>query len=538
MQDQITPEPDANSTVYTLDDLSKRLKRTVESVFDHVRVRAEVSRPTRAASGHLYFTLKDDSATLDAVCWKGVAAGLTTMPEEGLEVVVTGKLSTFPGRSKYQIVVQDVEIAGEGAILKQLEERRRRLAAEGLFDPERKQPIPSMPRVIGVVTSPTGAVIRDILHRLKERFPVHVLVWPVLVQGESAAAEITAAIDGFDALVDTPTDTPSDTLPHGLPKPDVLIVARGGGSLEDLMAFNDEAVVRAVARCRLPVISAVGHETDTTLIDHAADRRAPTPTAAAEMATPVAAEITARLNELSARMLRAVSRQIEDAGQRVRHLDRALGDPGMVIEARGQRLDLAERGLDQHLDTLLAAGERQLSRIGDRLPTPTQQLAEATEAVSHLGQRADHAIERLMRGRAEKAGRLGERLTAPMEKIARTESRLEVIFERMAASMRQRLESAGQQLEQAGRLLESTSFQRTLDRGFAIVSSAEGGIIRSASMANAGSEVSIRFADGQRDAVIAGKAAEAKMPASSIKTPSKRKPQGKPDGDGGQGDLF
>lgn len=535
MQDQITPEPDGNQTVYTLDDLSKRLKRTVESVFDHVRVRAEVSRPTRAASGHLYFTLKDDSATLDAVCWKGVAAGLTTMPEEGLEVVVTGKISTFPGRSKYQIVVQDVEIAGEGAILKQLEERRRRLAAEGLFDPERKQPIPSMPRVIGVVTSPTGAVIRDILHRLKERFPVHVLVWPVLVQGESAAAEITAAIDGFDAFV----DMPADGMSHGLPTPDVLIIARGGGSLEDLMAFNDENVVRAVARCRLPVISAVGHETDTTLIDHAADRRAPTPTAAAEMATPVAAEITARLNELSARMMRAVSRQIEDAGQRIRHLDRALGDPGMVIEARGQRLDLAARGLDQHLDTLLATGERRLSRIGDRLPTPTQQLSEATEVVSRLGQRADHAIENLMRSSADKAGRLGERLTAPMEKIARTESRLDVIFERMAASMRQRLETAGQQLEQASRLLESTSFQRTLDRGFAIVSTAEGGIIRSASMAAEGSDVSIRFADGQRDAVIAGKTAGTTSSTTPTKIPSKQKPQRKPPGDGGgQGDLF
>ena len=309
------------------------------------------------------------------------------------------------------------------------------------------------------------------------------------------------------------------------------------------MAFNDEHVVRAVARCRLPVISAVGHETDTTLIDHAADRRAPTPTAAAEMATPVAAEITARLNELSARMMRAVSRQLEDAGQRIRHLDRALGDPGMVIEARGQRLDLAVRGLDQHLDTMLATGERRLSRIGDRLPTPTQQLAEAGEAVLRLGQRADHAVESLMRGRADKAGRLGERLTAPMEKIARTESRLDVIFARMAASMRQRLETAGQQLEQASRLLESTSFQRTLDRGFAIVSSAEGGIIRSASMATEGSDVSIRFADGQRDAVITGQTAGAKISKPPTKAQNraqtKQKPQRKPRGDsGGQGDLF
>jgi exodeoxyribonuclease VII large subunit len=414
-------------------------------------VKAEVSRPTRAASGHLYFTLKDDTATLDAVCWRGGVAKLTTMPEEGLEVIVTGRISTYPGHSKYQIVVQDVEIAGEGAILKQLEERRRRLYAEGLFDAELKKPIPAMPQVIGVVTSPTGAVIRDILHRISERFPVHVLVWPVLVQGETAAAEIAAAIKGFDSLIDSASED--------LPCPDTVIVARGGGSLEDLMAFNDEAVVRAAAACRLPLISAVGHETDTTLIDHAADSRAPTPTAAAEMATPVAAEIKARLSETEGRITRAMGRRIEDARERVRALERALSDPGMVIESRGQRFDYVSRSLEQ-------------------------------------------AVDSLIRSREGKVRQLGEHLVAPLENIARTETRIEVMFERMKASMRKRIDTAGQRLEQASLLLDSTSFQKTLDRGFAIVSTAEGKTMRRAAEASGGQAVSIRFADGQRDAVM------------------------------------
>ncbi len=453
MQDEITPDNDANKAVFTLDDLSKQLKRTIESVFDNIRVKAEVSRPTHAASGHLYFTLKDDTSTLDAVCWKGSVSRLTTMPEEGLEVIVTGRISTYAGRSKYQIVVQDVEIAGEGALLKQLEERRRRLADEGLFDPDLKKPIPAIPQVIGVVTSPTGAVIRDILHRLSERFPVHVLVWPVLVQGEAAGAEIAAAIDGFDSLI--------DAAPKGIPCPDTVIVARGGGSLEDLMAFNDEAVVRAAAGCRLPLISAVGHETDTTLLDHAADCRAPTPTAAAEMATPVAAEIEARLNESAARISRAMGRKIEESNEKARALGRALGDPGVVIDSHGQRLDYVDRALDQQFDACFAEGDRRL-------------------------------------------GRIRENLVAPVEYIAQGEARLEVLLERMTSNIGRRVGAAGQKLEQASRLLESTSFQKTLDRGFAIVSTADGEIMRSAEMTPDGQAVSIRFADGLRDAVLGG----------------------------------
>jgi len=277
----ISPDLAGNLPEYSVSELSQALKRTVEDTYPYVRVRGEISGFKRAASGHLYLALKDESAVLDGVCWRGVAGRLGIRPEDGMEVVCTGKLTTYPGRSKYQIVIEAMELAGEGALLKLLEDRRKKLAAEGLFDEARKKPLPFLPDVIGVVTSPTGAVIRDILHRLNDRFPRHVLLWPVLVQGEGAAAQIAAAIEGFNRIA-----------PGGrVPRPDVLIVARGGGSLEDLWAFNEEIVVRAAAGSVIPLISAVGHETDTTLIDYASDRRAPTPTAASEMALPVRADL-------------------------------------------------------------------------------------------------------------------------------------------------------------------------------------------------------------------------------------------------------
>ena len=270
------PKAGDNALPFTVSELSGALKRTVEGAFGHVRVRGEISGWKRHASGHCYMTLKDADACMDAVLWRGQAASLAFRPEDGAEVIASGKLTTYPGRSKYQLVVDRLELAGEGALMALLDKRRRALAAEGLFDAERKRPLPFLPRTIGIVTSPTGAVIRDILHRLADRCPTRVIVWPVPVQGEGAAAKVAAAIEGFGALT-------------GADRPDLLIVARGGGSIEDLWAFNEEEVVRAAASSPIPLISAVGHETDTTLIDHAADRRAPTPTAAAEMAVPVRA---------------------------------------------------------------------------------------------------------------------------------------------------------------------------------------------------------------------------------------------------------
>src|ERR1700722_8348704 len=288
-----------NLPEYSVSELSQAVKRHIESDFGHVRVRGEVSGFKRHSSGHCYLSLKDADAVLDAVIWRPLAQRLALKPEDGMEVVCTGRMTTYASRSKYQLVIEAVELAGIGALLKMLEERRKKLAAEGLFDDSRKRPLPYLPEVIGVVTSPTGAVIRDILHRLRDRFPRHVLVWPVPVQGENAAAAVAAAIEGFNALK-----------PGGeIPRPDLLIVARGGGSLEDLMAFNEEIVVRAAAASRIPLISAVGHETDTTLIDFAADQRAPTPTAAAEMAVPVKQEVWLGIKQLDARLMGAMQRQ-------------------------------------------------------------------------------------------------------------------------------------------------------------------------------------------------------------------------------------
>src|ERR1700676_3818539 len=287
-----------NQPEYTVSELAAALKRSIEENFSVVRVRGEVSGFKRVSSGHCYFALKDADAVLDAVCWRTTAFKLSIQPEDGMEVIATGRLTTYPGRSKNQLIVDSIELAGIGALLKLLEERRRRLAAEGLFAAERKRKLPYLPEVIGVVTSPTGAVIRDILHRLADRFPRRVVVWPVSVQGENAAAQVAAAIEGFNLLQ-----------PGGaVPRPDLIIVARGGGSLEDLMAFNEEIVVRAAAASAIPLISAVGHETDTTLIDHASDRRAPTPTAAAEMAVPVRLDLMAELSGKSARLARGLSR--------------------------------------------------------------------------------------------------------------------------------------------------------------------------------------------------------------------------------------
>ena len=295
--------PGDNAPALSVSELSGALRRSVEEAFGHVRVRGEISGFKRVGSGHCYMTLKDENAAIDGVIWKGQAAAMRFRPEDGIEVIATGKLTTYPGRSKYQIIIDRMEIAGQGALMALLDQRRRMLAAEGLFDDQRKRPLPYMPRIIGVVTSPTGAVIRDILHRLEDRCPTHVLLWPVIVQGEGAAAQIARAIRGFGALAEG----------GPIPRPDLLIVGRGGGSIEDLWAFNEEEVVRAVAESSIPVISAVGHETDTTLCDFAADRRAPTPTAAAEMAVPVRADLMAHVRELGARAERLARRYLERA---------------------------------------------------------------------------------------------------------------------------------------------------------------------------------------------------------------------------------
>ena len=455
-----------NLPEYSVSELSQALKRTVEQSFSYVRVRGEISGFKRHSSGHLYLALKDEDAVLDAVCWRGTAAKLGLKPEDGMEVVCAGRLTTYPGRSKYQIVIESMELAGAGALLKLLEERRRRLAAEGLFDEARKKKLPFLPDVIGVVTSPTGAVIRDILHRLNDRFPRRVLLWPVAVQGEGAAAQVAAAIQGFNRLK-----------PGGkVPRPDLLIVARGGGSLEDLMAFNEESVVRAAAASEIPLISAVGHETDWTLIDHASDKRAPTPTAAAEMAVPVRLDLLAELDGKAVRLMGGLSRLLAERRLRVEGLARGLPDPRSLLDGARQRLDdRAER---------LALGFRQL--LGLRR------------------QRLDGAAARLSRpalsALIERAGqRVGDMLP-----------RLKQAMARLLQQERRRLDGVGGRLETFHR-----NVTKALERGFALVRDAQGRVVVSAQAIAPGDALAIEFSDGK----VAATADGGKKPAKAKKTP-------------------
>jgi len=465
------PAP-GNVPEYSVSEIAGALKRSVEETFAFVRVRGEISGAKRHSSGHLYFALKDAEAVLDAVCWRGQAQKLGLALEDGMEVIATGRLTTYPGRSKYQMVVERVELAGRGALLKMLEDRRRRLAAEGLFDTARKRPLPFLPTVIGVVTSPTGAVIRDILHRLAERFPRRVLLWPVAVQGEGAAAQIAQAIDGFNALA----------AGGAVPRPDLLIVARGGGSLEDLMAFNEEVVVRAAAASQIPLISAVGHETDTTLIDFAADLRAPTPTAAAEKAVPVRLDLAAGLAEQAARLAGAVSRRITDEERRLAQTFRALPHPRRVVEDGAQRLDDRAERLDNAARTLLAQRRADLDRLGGRLRHPRETLAEAGHRLDSLATRLTHAIQ--------------SRASAETARIERDRLRLDQTGRRLGEGMARRLDDLGRHLDTAGKLLDSYSYRKVLDRGFAVVRDAAGLPVESAARVTAGMALRVEFADG------------------------------------------
>lgn len=429
---------------FSVSELSHKLKAFVEDHFSFVRVRGEISKVTVAKSGHLYTSLKDDGAVLDAICWKGTLSRLGVKPAEGMEVVCTGRLTTYPGRSNYQLIIETMELAGQGALLKMLEDRKKKLAAEGLFDAARKQEIPFLPDVIGVITSPTGAVIRDIMHRLNERFPRRVLLWPVIVQGSTAAASVVEAIKGFNAI------DPASGL-----RPDVLIVARGGGSFEDLMPFNDEAVVRAAAASDIPLISAVGHETDTTLIDFAADLRAPTPTAAAEKAVPVRAELLAGVMDDEKRLFVSIQRLMKQHQTQLTGLGRGLGDPRRLLETTAQRLD--------HLTA--------------RLETGLQTWVERRGiALRDLSVRLSH------RALLQRLNDLRRQVTNNAERLVNTEKRI--------------LQERSRQLENLSALLDSLSFERVLERGYAVIFDRAGNIVSSAKAAQKEEELAIRFKDG------------------------------------------
>lgn len=431
----------SNVPELSVSEISQALKATVEQSFSHVRVRGELSRITIANSGHIYADLKDDKALINTICWRGSMHKLSVRPEEGLEVICTGRLSTYPGRSNYQLIIEGMELAGEGALLKMLEQRRKKLASEGLFDEARKKPLPFLPQTIGVVTSPTGAVIRDILHRLEDRFPRHVLVWPVRVQGEQAAEEVTKAIHGFNAFRD---DDPK------LPRPDLIIVARGGGSLEDLMPFNEENIVRAVAASTIPVISSVGHETDTTLIDLAADRRAPTPTAAAEMAVPRRDELIAGLLESQTRLLNALRKKISYEGSQLNGVSRGLLHPARMLENKWQAFDHISQNLNTRFETHLMRKKETLRDISSRLRHPKDVMEQAAQKLNFASQNLERVSDGL-------------------------------------------LEAPKQKLESQSRLLETLSFKRVLDRGFALVRDENGVPVMDPNALKTSQKISLQF---------------------------------------------
>ena len=497
--DSPSSSPNGNAAPYSVSELAGALKRTIEQAYDHVRLRGEISKVTRHASGHVYLTLKDDRAAIDGVVWKGQVPRLQTQPESGLEVIVTGRITTFPASSKYQIVIEQMEVAGVGALLAQLERIKKKLHAEGLFAPERKRPLPFAPRVVGVITSPTGAVIRDILHRIRDRWPCRVVVWPVLVQGDQAAAQVINALQGFQngAVV----------------RPDVLIVARGGGSVEDLWPFNDENLARAVAACAIPVISAVGHETDTTLIDYVSDRRAPTPTGAAEMATPVLGDLRAFVADLERRRQTCFGQSMQARRERVALLARALPKPQELIDAAQQRLDFAGHRLGGGLMTNLNAHDTALARVAARFRPGLLEHPRRlkSEALAQLSQRAARAVTR---------------------KLALSEShaRLPDLAARMQAAMARALRLRGDRLKALEQLRLSLDPDRPLNLGFARVNRQGGELVTSPQDVAAGEALVLTFKGRRTLDVTAGDVTAGESPRPARKS--------KPEPPPSQGSLF
>jgi exodeoxyribonuclease VII large subunit len=525
-------DPRINIPEWTVSELSAALRRTVEDAYGHVRVRGEISGYRGPhSSGHAYFSLKDEGARIDAVVWRTAFGRMRIKPEDGLEVIATGRLTTYPGRSTYQIVIESLEPAGLGALMALLEQRKQKLAAEGLFDEARKQLLPFLPDVIGVVTSPTGAVIRDILHRLADRFPRHVLVWPVRVQGDGAAEEIAAAIRGFNELPEQ----------GAIPRPDVLIIARGGGSIEDLWSFNEEIVVRAAADSMIPLISAVGHETDTTLIDFVSDRRAPTPTAAAEIAVPVRVELIGRIDSLARRSLSCWARGQDHRRTELRAAVRALPSAETLLALPRQRLDGAAERLPRALVANAQVHHRAYSAIAARLTpqTLTGRILRDRERVAAFAARTVQCVRVQRERRRERFAAVSVRLTASLRanaqaqrvRIARARERVDTLTSRAARAILTLLDRRDARLERAGQLLTALSYHGVLARGFALVRGETGRPLRAAAAVNPGMRLDIEFADGR---VRASAEARALSPAAA--DPPVRRRRRSPDP--GQGSLF
>ncbi len=509
------PAPGSNTPEFTVGEIAGAVKKLIESELGWVRVRGEVGRVVLARSGHLYFDLKDDRNVLSCMTWKGQIPGLGVMPEEGMEVVAEGRMTASGFQSKFSLNAQSIAVAGEGALMALLEKRKKALAAEGLFDPARKKPLPYLPEIIGVVTSLQGAVIRDILHRLRDRFPRKVLVWPVAVQGKVCAPEVARAIEGFNAM------TPGGAMP----RPDLLIVARGGGSIEDRWGFNEEIVARAAAASDIPLISAVGHETDTTLIDFVSDQRAPTPTAAAEMAVPVRMELLAWVSEAEARLNLALTGGVERRGQRLRDLSRALPQPDRLLEAPRQRLDRADR-LE---DALRALVDRRRSALAEtaaglRPQLLSQQVAGLRRGLDQIAGRMGPSLERLVVRRREQLDASLRRFrpeTLVRENTRRAE-RLAERSARLAENGRVRLKRLSDTLEGLDRLRLTLGYEATLQRGYAVVRG-DGDVVTTKAAAAKAHALEIQFADGVLP--VGGSGAPAK----------KSKPKAKPPE---QGSLF
>ena len=509
------PEQAGNAPEFTVSEISGAVKRSIEGEFGFVRVKGEVGRVSRPRSGHVYLDLKDDRAVLSGIIWKGRAEGLLTQPEEGMEVVATGKLTTFPGQSKYQMIIEDIAPAGVGALMAMLDKRKKALEAEGLFAAERKSALPYLPDVIGVITSPSGAVIRDILHRLRDRFPRKVLVWPVAVQGQQCAPDVARAIAGFNAM----------TVGGSLPRPDLLIVARGGGSIEDLWGFNEEIVARAVAASDIPLISAVGHETDTTLIDFVSDKRAPTPTAAAELAVPVRMELLAWVGDQEARLTRALTGGIAARGQRLRDLNRALPKPDMLVEQARQRLDYWDEKLDVALRGVVQKRGLRLTQVTGSLRPAllAARLDRAREQAGAQGARLAPALGRVVRERLREFTRLAPRLRAEgvTQMMTQRAEGLNNWTGRLARAGTAQEHGRRTRLDALDRLRETLGYRETLKRGYAVVRG-DGDVVTGVKAATQASTIEIEFADGRYD--LSGKTPK----------PVKAKKDAPPD----QGSLF
>ncbi len=528
-------QPGANVAEFTVSGLASAIKRALEDGFGYVRLKGEISGYRGPhASGHCYFALKDDKAKIEAVIWRGTFQKLRFKPEEGLEVVAGGRITTYPGSSKYQIVIETMEPAGVGALMALLEERKRRLTEEGLFADERKRKLPFWPQTVGIVTSPTGAVIRDMLAGFHERCPTRVLLWPVRVQGETSAAEVAAAIKGFNALA-----------PGGrIPRPDVLIVARGGGSLEDLWGFNEEIVVRAAAASEIPLISAVGHETDWMLIDHAADARAPTPTKAAEWAVPRHSDLALRIGELGQWLRSRMQRRLEEARAHFRAAVRGLPRREDLLALPRQRFDAAERRLNHALQINTQTHAKRLARVAPRLQPRllSIRLERAGDLTERLSARARDALARSTAQRRARIERLSGRLQPQTirERLSRSGERVASMEMRLQQAVAARIDHRRRRLDGLTQMLAALSYQGVLKRGFALVRDENGHTIRSAAQVASGMRLAIELSDGMIDATADARAptpATPEPPAQPVSAPATR-PARRKSGGGEQGSLF